>query len=157
MLQPCVLPSNASPLVAVTESTTRVLQEHPGNRQHSDLKFTQNYKELLTENTHPRQIERNHQTYRPQLTYHAPFRSGFARPSYARSHQPTLAERDERARRLLRRFHLSEQYAKYRAKGSKDDDKGKDKVWPDQLEQAFFRGRFLIPLIKTTRLTNTAI
>jgi hypothetical protein len=142
MLQPYVLPSNASPMVAVTESTTRVLQEHSGNRQHSDLKSTQNYKELLSENTHPRQLIRpTHQLYRPQPTSHAPFRSGFARPSYARSHHPTQAEKDDRARRLLRRFHASEQYAKYRAKGSKEDDKNGEKKWPDHLEQAFFRGK----------------
>jgi hypothetical protein len=148
MLQPHVLPSNASPLMTVTESTIRVLQEQSGNRQYSDLKFTQNYKELLSENSHPRQITRaTHQLYRPQLTSHAPFRTGFARPSYARSHHPTQAEKDDKARRLLRRFHSSEQYAKYRAKGGKEDGKNEEKKWPDHLEQAFFRGKSLDWLI----------
>jgi hypothetical protein len=157
MLHPCVLPSNASPLVAATESTTRVLQEHSGNRQHSDLKYTQNYKELSSsENTHPRQLIRaTHQLYRPQPASHAPFRTGFARPSYARSHHPTQAEKDDRARRLLRRFHSSEQYAKYRAKGSKDD-KSEEKKWPDHLEQAFFRGKSLNSLFQTKCLTDAA-
>ena len=159
MLQPNVLPSNASPLVAVTESTTRVLQEHSGNRQHSDLKFTQSHKELLSENTHPRQIARTYQPYRPpRITSHVPFRSGFARPSYARSHHPTQAEKDDRARRLLRRFQLSEQYAKYRAKGSKDDDKNGEKKWPDHLEQAFCRGKFRTRSFRRgTLLTHTIL
>jgi hypothetical protein len=155
MLQPYVLPSNAPPLAAVTESTTRVLQEHSGNRQHSDLKHTQNYKELLSENTNPRQITRTtHQSYRPP---HAPFRSGFARPSYARSHQPTQAENDDRARRLLRRFHSSEQYAKYRAKGSKECDKNGEKKWSDHLEQAFFRGKSLDSVLQTWYSTDAAL
>lgn len=143
--QPCVLPSNASPLVGSSESAPRVLQEHSGNRQH-DFKFSQDYEikssaSLLSENTHPRLPLRTQNVYRHQHAIpHTPFRSGFARPSYGRSHHPTQAEKDERARVLLRRFHNSEGYSKYRSRQTKTDAKEGEQKWPDHLEQAFFRG-----------------
>ena len=147
MIQPCVLPSNASPLVGGSEATPRVLQEHSGNRQH-DFKFSQDYElkgssSLLSENAHPRLPVRPQHVYRPQYTIsHTPFRSGFARPNYGRLHHPTQAEKDERARILLRRFHNSEQYAKYRSRQGKPDTKDGDQKWPDHLENAFFRGMY---------------
>jgi hypothetical protein len=145
MIQPCVLPSNASPLVGGGEPVPRVLQEHSGNRQH-DFKFSQDYDlkgsvALLSENTHPRLPVRTQHVYRhEQAVSHAPFRSGLARTNYGRLHHPTQAEKDERARILLRRFHNSEQYAKYRARQQNNDAKDGDQKWPDHLEEAFFRG-----------------
>lgn len=142
MIQPCVLPSNASPLVGGSEPAQRILQEHPGNRQSHDFKFSQDYEPkcstlLLTENTHPRL------PVKPHLLFHTngglPFRSGFARPNYGRSHYETPKEKDERAERLVKRFYDSESYAKYRAR-QLNNDKNSDQKWPDHLERAFFRG-----------------
>ena len=148
--QPCVLPSNASPLVGGSESAPRVLQEHSGNRQH-DFRFSQDYEvksstTLLSENTHPRLPFKTQHVYRHQHAIpHTPFRSGFARSTYGRSHHPTQAENDERARILLRRFHNSEGYSKYRARQTKPDAKDGEQKWPDNLERAFFRGTVLAP------------
>lgn len=145
MLQPCVLPSNASPLVGGNEHIPRVLQEHSGNRQDSDFKFTQDYEQkystsLLSENTHPRLPLKTQPSFRPHRPIsHTPFRSGFARHGYGR-HFPTQAEKDAKARSLLRRFHSSESYAKYRSRQSKSDGKDGEQKWPDHLEEAFFRG-----------------
>ncbi|KAM0719988.1 hypothetical protein Q7P37_004123 [Cladosporium fusiforme] len=141
MIQPCVLPSNSSPLVGGSDPAPRILQEHSGNRQHHDFRFSQDYEPkcatlLLSENTQPRL------PVKPQPVYHIgtqhPLRSGFARPSYGRSHYTTPAEKDERADRLYKRFYASEGYAKYRARQVKNDKNGEQK-WPDHLEQAFFR------------------
>jgi hypothetical protein len=53
-------------------------------------------------------------------------------------------------------LNASEQYAKYRAKGSKDD-KNEEKKWPDHLEQAFFRGKSLGSLLQARQLTDAAL
>jgi hypothetical protein len=147
MIRPCVLPSNASPLVGESEPIPRVLQELSGNRQH-DFKFPQDYElkssvPLLSENAHPRLPRRPQHVYRHQhAVSHAPFRGGFARASYGRTHHPTQAEKDDTARMLLRRFQCSEEYAKYRARQAKNGKKDDDQKWPDHLEEAFFRGTF---------------
>ena len=164
MIQPYVLPSNASPLVGGSEAAPRVLQEHSGNRQH-DFKFSQDYElkssgSLLSENIHPRLPVRPQPVYRQHALSHTPYRSGFARPNYGRMHHPTQAEKDERARILLRRFHSSEQYAKYRSRQTKTDGKDGDQKWPDHLEQAFFRGMYFsafesVPLTLSQLLSNT--
>lgn len=151
MIQPaCVLPSNASPLVGGSEPPPRVLQEHSGNRQHHEYKFSQDYEQkcsttLLSENSQSRLPLKTQHFYSTQqhTTAHQPWRSGYARPSYGRSHYPTPAEKDAQARRLLRRFHAAEGYSKYRARQLKPDDKNGDQKWPDHLEQAFFRGKRL--------------
>jgi transcriptional enhancer factor len=161
MIQPCVLPSNASPLVSGSEAAPRVLQEHSGNRQH-DFKFSQDYElkgsgSLLSENIHPRIPVRPQPLYRHQhAVSHAPFRSGFARPNYGRLHHPTQAEKDERARILLRRFHNSEQYAKYRSRQGKTEGKDGDQKWPDHLEQAFFRGTYF-SVLESMTLTGSQL
>lgn len=165
MIQPCVLPSNASPLVGGSEAAPRVLQEHSGNRQH-DFKFSQDYElkslgSLLSENIHPRLPVRPQPVYRHQhVVSHAPFRSGFARHNSGRLYHPSPAEKDERARILLRRFHNSEQYAKYRSRQGKTEGKDGDQKWPDHLEQAFFRGMCFIvfesmPLTGSQLLSST--
>jgi hypothetical protein len=161
MIQPCVLPSNASPLVGGSEAAPRVLQEHSGNRQH-DFKFSQDYElkgsaSLLSENTYPRLPVRPQQVYRHQhAVSHTPFRSGLARPNYGRLHHPTQAEKDERARILLRCFHNSEQYAKYRSRQGKSDGKDGDQKWPDHLENAFFRGMYST-MLKIMPLTRSQL
>jgi hypothetical protein len=161
MIQPCVLPSNASPLVGGSEAAPRVLQEHSGNRQH-DFKFSQDYElkgsaSLLSENTYPRLPVRPQQVYRHQhAVSHTPFRSGLARPNYGRLHHPTQAEKDERARILLRCFHNSEQYAKYRSRQGKSDGKDGDQKWPDHLENAFFRGMYST-MLKRMPLTRSQL
>lgn len=146
MIQPaCVLPSNASPLVGGTEPGTRVLQEHSGNRQHQEYKLPQDYDQKysassVSENPTARIPLRTQHLYRTPYHSSQPWRSGFTRLGYGRSHYPTQAEKDERARRLLRRFHACEGYSKYRARQVKHDEKSGEQMWPDHLEHAFCRG-----------------
>jgi hypothetical protein len=112
---------------------------------------------LLSENTYPRLPVRPQQVYRHQhAVSHTPFRSGLARPNYGRLHHPTQAEKDERARILLRRFHNSEQYAKYRSRQGKSDGKDGDQKWPDHLENAFFRGMYST-MLKRMPLTRSQL
>lgn len=151
MIQPCVLPSNASPLVGGSGPAPRILQEHSGNRQHHEFKFSQDYETkcprlLLSENTQPPLPVKSQPLY--HTSHQRPFRNGFARPGYGRSHYPTPAEKDDKARRLLQRFHASEHYAKYRAR-QVNQDKGGEQKWPDHLESAFFRGNTSCSLISS--------
>ena len=157
MIQPAVLPSNASPLVNGSEPPPRVLQEHSGNRQHHDYKFSQDYEQkcsatLSSENNQSCLSMKFYGTQQ-HTNSHQPWRSAYARPSYGRSHYPTPAEKDAQARRLLRRFHAAEGYSKYRDRQLKPDAKKEDQKWPDHLEQAFFRGRSLHSLTRCRLLT----
>lgn len=157
MIQPPrVLPSNAPPLSNEgNDQTSRVLQEHSGNRQQTTYPYSQSYGEQkyavsrVTENTYPAPpVQTGYQLY-PQPT--APTwsselrRSGFARGTYGRKPGfPSPAEKAVEAKKLYRRFLSSDQYAKYRQRQHKDDKGSQEQKWPDHLEEAFFRGRSLL-------------
>lgn len=160
MLQPTrVLPSNAPPLQEGCDGlhqASRVLQEHPGNRQqHYDFGNTSEWTQakypydqqkypanvLTGENAYPRhhvqqQQGQHHQPqlYHPQPQHRAAWRYGFA------GRYQDEAALQYNAERLYRRFRQSDQYVKYRTRQSKDDKGNGDQKWPDHLEKAFFRG-----------------
>ena len=178
MLQPVhVLPSNAPPLQDGNDNlhhTSRVLQEHSGNRQqHNDLGASNNWDQssyqydqqkypanvLTGENVYHHQPgairsqhhRQNHHLYHPQPQHRYTWRYGHGARSYGH-HDPNREARVQHdADRLYQRFRKSDQYLKYRTRQSKDDKGSGDQKWPDHLEKAFFRGlsRRDLPMIAT--------
>lgn len=153
MIQPPrVLPSNAPPLSTDgNDASSRVLQEHSGNRQQSAYSYSQNYDEpkyavsRLTENTYPAPPVQHGYPLYPQPavpTWQNELRrTGYARGTYGRRQiGQTPAEKTVEAKKLYRRFLSSDQYAKYRQRQHKDNKGNQDQKWPDHLEEAFFRG-----------------
>ena len=155
MHQPIVLPSNAPPLGGDSGvyQASRVLQEHSGNRQqydyHGSSAFEQKYASAaLAENTWPAHQQHHQQQifqtaaqfYHPHLQYRQ------SSLTYAQANRGTrfYADEEERitrqAKNLFQRFQASAAYKKYRGRQQKDD-KAQDQKWPDQLEEAFFRGK----------------
>ena len=154
MIQPSrVLPSNAPPLTEGDNlhHASRILQEHSGNRQQSDLGLQNDYEQkypssLLTENTYPRhhghqQLHQTQHLYHPQPQHRQIWRYGHLRGSFGYPSPEQLAKIEFEADRLYRRFRQSDQYIKYRTRQSKDDKGNGDQKWPDHLEKAFFRGK----------------
>ncbi|GIZ42805.1 hypothetical protein CKM354_000605900 [Cercospora kikuchii] len=142
MLQPTpVVPSNA-PLHHQESYTrsSRVLQEHSGNRQQDyyassvDQKYPASY---LTENTYPAY----QQVPRPLHTNtHSLLQQNRLRHPQQRFHH---GQRDpqqirKEARYLFHRFRSSDGYMKYRNRQHKDDKGASEQKWPDRLEYAFF-------------------
>jgi hypothetical protein len=161
MLPARVLPSNAPPLLDgdALQSASRVLQEHSGNRQISDLAFVEtDYEQkysgvtLFNENSYELQIQPpqpQHHLQQQQLTHHLHYHRPQHRhhtlrhgqhyatnPYLARLHDPKAVVEAEF---LYRRFKQSDSYVKYRNRQSKGD-KNEEQKWPDHLEKAFFRG-----------------
>ena len=156
MIQPPrVLPSNAPPLSTDgSDQLSRVLQEHPGNRQQSVYSYSQDYEEQkfavtrLTENAYPTSQIQNGLPVYPQphsSTWSSDIgRSGYARGAYGRRPPGQSGpEKDIEAKKLYRRFLSSDGYAKYRQRQHKDDKGNQEQKWPDSLEEAFFRGNFV--------------
>lgn len=152
MLQPpAVLHSNAPPLgdgASNVQLASRVLQEHPGNRQldyHASTAYCEKHSApIQAENSWPRTFGQY-----PQPLTHAP-RYGLAGLGYGyrrQSHWDSAEEVRKKAKALFNRFQKSEQYTKYRARQQKGD-KNQEQKWPDNLELAFFQGEPLVTLLR---------
>ncbi|KAI5358236.1 Putative TEA/ATTS domain-containing protein [Septoria linicola] len=141
LLQPTpIVPSNAPPRSDdVSGRSSRVLQEHSGNRQQDyygtslEQKYPSSY---LSENSYP--------------AYHVP-RPAFISNQTLRQHNHLRQHPHSRlhhghrdpqqlrkeARYLFHRFRSSDGYMKYRNRQQKDD-KNAEQKWPDRLEYTFF-------------------
>ncbi|CAK1356868.1 unnamed protein product [Cercospora beticola] len=142
MLQPTpVVPSNA-PLHHQESYTrsSRVLQEHSGNRQQDyyaasvDQKYPASY---LTENTYPayQQVPRPLHTNTHSLLQHNRLRHPQQRFHHGQRDPQQIRKE---ARYLFHRFRSSDGYMKYRNRQHKEDKGVSEQKWPDRLEYAFF-------------------
>ncbi|KAK5171196.1 uncharacterized protein LTR77_004340 [Saxophila tyrrhenica] len=152
MLSTHVLRSNAPPLDDGDglDLTSRILQEHSGNRQHNAYPFPTGFEQkcptsLLTENAYSRHHQwTGHHNDHQQLYYPRPHPRLALRHGYPRIGHPQCSPQEEaknqvEAEFLYQRFRQSDAYVKYRGRQSKDDKGNEDQKWPDHLEKAFFR------------------
>lgn len=154
-----VLPSNASPLDSdALRSSSRILQEHSGNRQPSEFPYVAEYDpkyvgSFFGENSYVPQQQHSsqphhlwRQLHHPRPHHHQPWKYAIQRgghddyDGYASLAQPKT---QVAAEYLYHRFKQSEAYVKYRARQTKDDKRGSDEQkWPEHLEKAFFTGAY---------------
>ncbi|KAM3425752.1 hypothetical protein BST61_g7683 [Cercospora zeina] len=137
-----VLPSNA-PLHHQESSnrSSRVLQEHSGNRQQEyyaapvDQKYPTSY---LTENNYPayQHIPRPLHATSHTLLQHNRLRHPQHRFHHGQRDQQQIRKE---ARYLFQRFRSSDGYMKYRNRQHKEDKGSAEQKWPDRLEYAFFQ------------------
>lgn len=141
MLQPTpVVPSNAPPQQDIAHSS-RVLQEHSGNRQHieyayqsTESKYTAAY---LSENVYGG-YPASQPAYSYQQTALQRHNLRHAQARHQPGHRPVDQVRKE-ARYLFHRFRSSDGYMKYRNR-QHSEKAGTEQKWPDRLEYAFFEG-----------------
>ena len=151
-----VLPSNAPPLLDDgLHSASKVLQEHSGNRQHTDLSYGGGYdtkysSSLFNENSYihqhqyqqplPQQQQLTQQLHHSRPQQRQQWKYGIQRNGY--HNYATLDHRKVQveAEYLYSRFKQSESYVKYRTRQTKDDKGNDDQKWPEHLEKAFFQG-----------------
>lgn len=146
MLQPTpVVPSNA-PLHHQESYTrsSRVLQEHSGNRQQDYYAASVDQKypaSCLTENTYPayQQVSRPLHTNTHSLLQHNRLRHPQQRFHHGQRDPQQIRKE---ARYLFHRFRSSDGYMKYRNRQHKEDKGVSEQKWPDRLEYAFFEGIF---------------
>ncbi len=159
MIHPvCVLPSNAPPLRDDENvyQTSKVLQEHSGNRQQHNTAFVgdgdvkcSSY--LFNANNLGNYLPSQQQA--SQISHPQPQHPQFFRGSYghcARRFPRPESEAKIRldADRLYSRMLKCEQYVKYRDRQAKNDKTKDEQKWPDYLEKAFFRGSWPIALFE---------
>ncbi|KAH9818141.1 TEA/ATTS domain family [Teratosphaeria destructans] len=164
-----VLRSNAPPLKEESlpqsndiHHTSRVLQEQSGNRQlnnYTSAAVANGYQHKYGVGQHQQTSPTGNnwpaasiltQPHRPQY-YSVPAQAQDSQPYVsqgygygshrAREYGYHLSDQqiDHKARILWKQFQDSEGYRKYRAKQHKDEKKGSDHIWPEHIEQAFFR------------------
>ena len=162
MLQPAprVLPSNAPPLHDDGDSVqhaSRVLQEHSGNRLQqlaypASAIYEPKYSLPLqqTENSWPgayQQYQQQHVHHHAVPSHQYKGGQQFAirarHPPYDYQHADDERNDLKKAADLFRRFQACAGYAKYRDKQhqGKDEKAAQEQKWPDDLEEAFFRGK----------------
>jgi transcriptional enhancer factor len=148
MIQPTpIVPSNAPPQHDTIGShhSSRVLQEHSGNRQQNDYSY-----HAPSEQKHQpaHQIENTYQGYqipRPLPIYQqTPLQQRNAYRHFARrcveKHDDPIELR-RKVRYLLQRCHGCEAFSKYRERLVKGHKPGAEQIWPERLEFALFEGK----------------